>query len=144
MVKPFVSERKCFSTFFNNKSNLVAKIMQTAYFCVIFHLKHKKSPFFAVLTWFLILSKIQDADHCWWRHRPPALVLSCNFIQTNFEFFKWLKNIGFFSWKSTDLWLLSSQKPSRVSSYLKGIIKHSFACIIFMNCWLNRFSKLII
>ena len=54
------------------KVNLVAKIMQSAYLCVIFHVKHKKLPFLAVLTWFLILGKIQDGDHCWWRHRPPA------------------------------------------------------------------------
>ena len=47
--------------------------MQSAYFCVIFHHKHKKSPFFVVLTWFLILSKIQDGDHFWWRHRSPAV-----------------------------------------------------------------------
>ena len=26
----------------------------------------------AVLTWFAIRGKIQDGDHCWWRHRPPA------------------------------------------------------------------------
>ena len=39
-----------FSTFFNNKSNLVAKIIQSAYLCVIFHVKHKKPPFLAVLT----------------------------------------------------------------------------------------------
>ena len=49
--------------------------MQRAYLCVTFHLKHKKLPFFTVLTWFLILSKIQDlgqdGDHCW-RHSPLA------------------------------------------------------------------------
>ena len=54
-----------------------SKIMQSAYACVIFHVKHKKLPFLAVLTWFLILGKIQDGgqdgDHCWWRHRPPAV-----------------------------------------------------------------------
>ena len=56
--------------------NFVAKIMQRAYWCVIFHAKHKKLPFLIVLTWFLILGKMQDCgqdgDHCWWRHRPPA------------------------------------------------------------------------
>ena len=35
-----------------------------------------KSPFLAVLTWFLIPGKIQDrrqdGDLCWWRQRPPA------------------------------------------------------------------------
>ena len=34
--------------------------MQNAYLCVIFHVKHKKFSFLAVLTWFLILGKIQD------------------------------------------------------------------------------------
>ena len=47
------------------KVNLVAEIMQSAYLCVIFHFKHKKSPFLAVLTRFLILGKIQDGDHGW-------------------------------------------------------------------------------
>ena len=44
------------------KVNLVAKIMQSAYLCVISHVKHKK-------LLFLILGKIQergqDRDH-WW------------------------------------------------------------------------------
>ena len=74
VVKPSLSENTCF--FFSIKVNLVAKIMQSAYLRDIFHVKHKKLPLLAVLTWFLILGKIQnvsqDADHCWWRHRPPA------------------------------------------------------------------------
>ena len=32
------------------KLNLVAKIMQNTYLCVIFHVKHKKLPFLAILT----------------------------------------------------------------------------------------------
>ena len=58
-------------------------MMQRAYSCVILHVKHKTLPFVAVLTWFLILTKIQngdqDGDRCWWRHRPPAapLPLEC-------------------------------------------------------------------
>ena len=44
--------------------------MQSAYLCVIVHVK--QLPFLAVFTWFLVLGKIQDGDHCWWRHRPPA------------------------------------------------------------------------
>ena len=32
------------------KVNLVAKITQSAYLCVIFHVKHKKLLFLAVLT----------------------------------------------------------------------------------------------
>ena len=60
------------NVFFNSKINLGAKIMQSAYLCVIFYVKHKKLPILAVLNWFLILAKIQDGDHCWWRHRPQA------------------------------------------------------------------------
>ena len=44
-------------------------MMQSAYLCVILHVEHKKLLFMAVLTWFLILCKIQDGgqggDHCW-------------------------------------------------------------------------------
>ena len=43
------------------KVNLVAKIMQSAYLCVIFHVKHKKLPFLAVLTYFLFLVKYKMA-----------------------------------------------------------------------------------
>ena len=64
------------------KVNLVAKIMQKAYLCVIFHVKHKKLPFLAVLTWFLIFGKIQDGDHCWWRHRPPATLPPLKYTST--------------------------------------------------------------
>ena len=50
-----------------------------------YHVKHKKLPFLAVLTWFPILGKIQDrgqdGDHCWWRHRPPAAPLPKNIPQ---------------------------------------------------------------
>ena len=60
--------------------------MQSAYLCVIFHPKHKKYPFLAVLTWFLILGKIQDGgqdgDHCWWRHRPPAAPLPIKYTSS--------------------------------------------------------------
>ena len=64
--------------------------MQSAYLCVIFHPKHKKSPFLAVLiTWFLILGKIQDGgqdgDHCWWRHRPPAAPLPIKYTSSCWE-----------------------------------------------------------
>ena len=40
--------------------NLTAKIMQSAYLCVSFGVEHKKLPFLAVLTCFLILGKIQE------------------------------------------------------------------------------------
>ena len=41
-----------FQLFFTIKVNLIAKIMQSAYLCVIFHVKHSKSPFLAVFTRF--------------------------------------------------------------------------------------------
>ena len=56
-----------FSTSFNNKSN-DSKYLFMCYFTC----RAQKLPFFAVLTWFLILAKIQVGDHCWWCHRPPA------------------------------------------------------------------------
>ena len=75
-----------FQLFSTIKVNLVAKVMQSAYLCVTFHPKHKKSPFLAVLTWFLILGKIQDGgqdgDYCWWRHRPPAAPLPIKYISS--------------------------------------------------------------
>ena len=43
------------------KVNLVAKILQSVYLCVIFHVKHKKLLFLAVLTLhfqFLVKSKM--------------------------------------------------------------------------------------
>ena len=59
-----------FQLFSTIKVHLVAKITQSAYLCVIFHLKYKEVTISPVFTWFLILGKIQDGDHCWWRHRP--------------------------------------------------------------------------
>ena len=44
------------------KENLVAKIMQSAYLCVIFHVKLKQLPFLAVLAWFLLRRKIHDGN----------------------------------------------------------------------------------
>ena len=35
-------------------------MMQSAYLCGILHVKYKKLPFLGILTWFLILGKIQD------------------------------------------------------------------------------------
>ena len=71
------------------KVNLVAKILQSTYLCVIFHVNHKTLPFLAVLSWFLILGKIQDGgqdgDHCWWRHRPPAAPLPIKYTSPCWE-----------------------------------------------------------
>ena len=78
-VNPFLGWKYMFFQLFSTiKVNHVAKIMQSTYLCVIFHLKHKNSPYRAVSTWFLILGKIQeegqDGDHCWQRHRPTSSV----------------------------------------------------------------------
>ena len=42
------------------------------YEVLIYKLSTKKLPFIPILTWFLVLGKIQDGNHCWWRHKPPA------------------------------------------------------------------------
>ena len=50
VVKPFSRESTCFFQLFSTiKVNLEAKIMQSAFLWIIFHVKHKKSPFF---SWF--------------------------------------------------------------------------------------------
>ena len=49
------------------KEKLVDEMIQSAYLCY-FTCQAQK----IISTWFLILGKIQDSDHCWWSHRPPA------------------------------------------------------------------------
>ena len=44
MVKPILSENTFFQFLSTIKVNLVPKIMQSAYLCVIFHVKYKKLP----------------------------------------------------------------------------------------------------
>ena len=62
-----------FSNFFSTvKEILGLRSCKALIYVLFFTSSTKKSPFLAVLTWFLILGKIQDGDHCWWRHRPPA------------------------------------------------------------------------
>ena len=84
-------EWKCmsFQLLLTIKVKLVDEMMQRAYSCVTLHVKHKTLPFVAVLTWFLILSKIQngdqDGDHCWWRHRPPAAPLPLEYTSYCWE-----------------------------------------------------------
>ena len=53
--------------------------------CVILHVRHEKLPFHADLTWVLILGKIQDGDHSWWRHRPPAAPPPINYTASYWE-----------------------------------------------------------
>ena len=45
------------------KVKLVDKMMLSGYLCVILHVKRIKLAFIAVLTYFVILCKIQDSDH---------------------------------------------------------------------------------
>ena len=61
-----------FQLFSTIKVKLVNEMMQRAYLCVILHVKHKKLPFVTILTWFLILGKIQDRRSRW----RPLLVTS--------------------------------------------------------------------
>ena len=89
-------ERKCmffFQLFSTIKVNLVAKIMQSAYLCIIIHVK--QLPSLAVLTRFLILGKIQDGGqdggHWWWRHRPPAAKLYLILLRRS-KAFQWRQN----------------------------------------------------
>ena len=76
VIKPFLSENACFSISFNNKSKACGWNDAKCLFMCYFTCQAPKSPFIVVLTWFLILGKIQgggrDGDHCWWRKRPPA------------------------------------------------------------------------
>ena len=61
-----------FQLFSTIKVNLEAKMIRSAYFVLFFFSSTKKSPFLAVLTWFLILGKIQDGDHFGAVTGPPA------------------------------------------------------------------------
>ena len=54
------------------KVKFVDEMMQNNYLFVIEHVKRKKLLTLIVFTWFLILERIQDGDHVWWRHRLPA------------------------------------------------------------------------
>ena len=58
-----------YSTFSTIKVKLVNEMIEIASLCDILHVKHKKLPFMATLTLFLILGKIQDGgqdgEHCW-------------------------------------------------------------------------------
>ena len=55
------------------KEKRLDKIMQSNYLCVVLLVKRIKLLIVTVFTCFLFLEKIQDGDHVWWRHRPPAV-----------------------------------------------------------------------
>ena len=46
----FLVKMHVFSTAFNNNVKIVDKMVQSAYLCVILHVKHKKLPFLAFLA----------------------------------------------------------------------------------------------
>ena len=52
---------------------LLDKMMKSNYLCVVLLVKRKKLSVVNVFTWFSVLEKMQDGDHVWWRHRPPAV-----------------------------------------------------------------------
>ena len=79
---------------------------QSTYLCVILHVKHKRLPILSLFTRFQFLGKIQDGDHFWGRHRPPAAPphikysSSCwederlfNMTQNLFEVLQYIKNL---------------------------------------------------
>ena len=76
----------------NNKSKACgwndAKCFFTCYFSCQAQ-KKNRLPFIVVLTWFLILGKIQDSgqddDHCWWRQRPPEASPSTKYTSSCWE-----------------------------------------------------------
>ena len=61
-----------FSTFFDNKSRNSWIKWYKVLLYVLFYISTKTLPFIWILTRFLILCKIQDGYHYWWRHWPPA------------------------------------------------------------------------
>ena len=52
------------------KVTLVAKIMQSAYLCVIFHVKHKKLPFLMVMMAAKIATIVGNVTGLQQRHHP--------------------------------------------------------------------------
>ena len=48
-------------------------MMQSNYLCVVLLVKRKKLLIVTVFTWFLVLEKMQDGYHVWWRQRPLAV-----------------------------------------------------------------------
>ena len=54
------------------KEKRLDKVMQSNYLCVVLLVKRKKLLIVTVFTWFLVLEKMQDGYHVWWRYRPLA------------------------------------------------------------------------
>ena len=81
-----------FSTFFNNKSKSWCLSFKVLIYVLFFMSYTKKLPFLSILNCFLILGKIQDGDHCWWRHRPPAAPPSIKYT-SSCAFLRWLDTV---------------------------------------------------
>ena len=74
-----------FNFFSTIKVKRVEEMMQSAYLCVVLHVKHKKLPFIN-RDFNLIRCKNQDGDHFWWRHRPPAAPPPMKYTSSCFEY----------------------------------------------------------
>ena len=61
-----------FLLFSRIKEKRLDKMMQSNFLCVVLLVKRKKLLIVTVFTWFLVLEKMQDGYHVWWRHRPLA------------------------------------------------------------------------
>ena len=61
-----------FQLFSRIKEKRLDKMMQSNFLFVVLLVKRKKLLIVTVFTWFLVLEKMQDGYHVWWRHRPLA------------------------------------------------------------------------
>ena len=61
-----------FQLFSGIKEKRLDKVMQSNYLCVVLLVKRKKLLIVTVFRWFLVLEKMQDGYHVWWRYRPLA------------------------------------------------------------------------
>ena len=61
-----------FQLFSRIKEKRLDKMMQSNFLCVVLLVKRKKLLIVTIFTWFLVLGKMQDGYHVWWRHRPLA------------------------------------------------------------------------
>ena len=81
-----LSEKACFFQLFSGmKLNFVDKMTQNIYLCVITPVTCKTLLILSAFIWFLILDKIQDGDHVWWRQKPPAVLLHTKYISSCWE-----------------------------------------------------------
>ena len=70
--------------------------MQSNYLCVVLLVKRKKLLIVTVFTWFLVLEKMQDGYHVWWRYRPltepPRIKYTSSCRELRSKAFYWRQN----------------------------------------------------